>query len=255
MSLNKVSVGESLKASAHNELIERVNRQTAGNTAGKPLLGSSTLLVQNNTGRAILTGESVAIESWTGPTTGDIEDIAANVSLRVEATTWTTGVIGTAQIGTTLVVGGTPGNHGKIVVAAEPIPANEFGLVITSGNCMMKVSTTDDGGYLMIDPDDPKQFRATTGGVARFISRINNDYVLGDLWNLDGNLWRYRLLGDANGPDDTEIELRELSGNVYASSTSLSDPLSMLSGYSTDYEGFCVYIGGRFFDVAGPCTG
>ena len=92
----------------------------------------------------------------------------------------------------------------------------------------------------------------STGGFARFLGRIDDDFVLGCIGH-GSNLWRYKLTQASQAPAVTTAKLVDLAGTDYATAVNISDPLSLMDDQVADDTGFCISVGNAFYAIQGPC--
>ena len=231
MSNLKVNVGDPVRASSWNSLVDRVEQSQAGFGALASSINPSSIVVTNNSGRDYEVGEAMAIETYDGPT----EPLEVSDGLRV--------------------ICGLPiwhSNIARIAIAAESIPDQELGIAVVAGICIIKVADESVREYVMIDPATPTQCKFATGGIAKVITEVNATHVIANMGDRS-NLWRYELTEANQSPGDTDAKLVSLDGAEFTASIDLSDPLSVGSEEPSEHEGYCIHVGNEFHISVGPC--
>ena len=229
----KVSSGDPIKAADWNRIVDLVSVSSSGNPAAVGGMSRVAAQVVNDSGRDYDLGEIMQLDGFAGPTAEPPYEAISSILYSADQPTWHTAISMPA-------------------VAAEPIPDGEQGVVVLFGQCVIAVSNTATDDSVMIDATTTYQGKVSSGGIAKYLGRIDDDYVVACLgWH--SRLWRYKLTQASQAPSVTTANLVDLGGTQFATSINLSDPLSIGDGDAIDYEGYCLQVGNEFHISAGPC--
>lgn len=221
--IKPVKPGDPIRADKFNRIIEQLSESASGNPADPGNASRAETTVYGGAGFEL--GEIINSDGYEGPTNPF-----------------------DASIGP-LVSGTVPGWAGSIkapMIAAEPIPAGEYGRAVVSGQCVMRVLAGGGrGDYVFYDPADPTRGKASKSGFARIIEPIDGDYCLVNLGECQP-VWRFILRG--NGAIGTvAADLVSLDSVSYGNGITLIDALGLTRFQKNGDEGFCVYSAGSFY--------
>ena len=212
MSNLKVNAGDKLSATKWNALVDRVAGGAAGNVAGLGLPGRVEAEVYNDSGRNYDLGEVIHVSDFEGPS--EAHEATRALLLTGELPVWHTKIA-------------------NLAVTAEPIPDEEFGIVVLYGLCVIAVTSTGDDDYLMINPTTVHKMTAATSGIARQLGRVDDDYVIGIMGDRQ-IFWRYEMTEDSQAPNTTECKLIGLDGTTeHAATIDLTDDESYMDNQVT----------------------
>ena len=233
MSDLKVSSGDPIRAKDWNRIVDLVTGSQSGGTAAVGSMSQVLARVSNDSGRDYDIGEILQLDGFTGPTASPPYEAISSLLYSADQPTWHTAISMPA-------------------VAAEPIPDGETGVAVVFGQCVIAVTSTATGDYVMTDSTTTYAGTLSTGGFARFLGRIDDDFVLGCIGH-GSNLWRYKLTQASQAPAVTTAKLVDLAGTDYATAVNISDPLSLMDDQVADDTGFCISVGNAFYAIQGPC--
>lgn len=236
MSDLKVKKGDNLSAEMWNSVVDRLPGSESGFGVGGSGFSRVECVALNDSGSDREIGELLVVDSYSGPS-GAVYDIESGPLLTCNNPTWHTDI-------------------SRVVVLSEPIADGDYGRVVLSGFCIIRLSAgaaTDN--FLMIDPANVNQMKGTTSGIARLIGfqDIGGDkYALANFRD-ESNVWHYELTQASQAPSDTTAKLVDLAGTEYAASINLSDPKSYMDDQSSGDTGTCILSGDKFYALQANC--
>ncbi len=191
----KHQVGSAVSARKLNGIVDRLPEDQAGMAALIALLNQGRIRFRTGT-TARTAGQLVQIDTWDA-VSNEIEAKAEAV-VTVKDPVW-------------------PGQWILSAIVEEEVPADDYGWVITSGMVVAEFSFLDPtAGWAMIDPAAPTKLTSATGGFARIVSRINDNWGVIQMGHVQP-LWRFRALDDGAGETDpTVADILDLNGDDFA---------------------------------------
>ncbi len=183
------------------------------------------VMVKNTSAADIKSGEMLAIQQdVTPPTYADtVQSFVQNPFVIGDAVTW-------------------HNNIGYVAVATQPILQNMVGPCAFRPWGQVQADIDGAGDWLMVSPTDPKQFKRSTGGIARVIAYdATTGKCVADFLEQQP-LWRYQLTSDVANFIGIG-NLIDLGGNVYASNTEIR---FTENGNKAGDEGKCLHTGNNF---------
>jgi len=224
-------LGESFQSA----LVDVVNAYQRGELTRKEtgLRKDHVVMVQNVSGTDVKSGEMLSLTDSIQPPTYDdtVQSFMQNPLTEGDAVTW-------------------HGNIGQVAVAVQPILDGMIGPCAYRPWGQVQADIGGAGDWLMISPDDPKQFKRATGGIARV---INPDFTTGKCvadFLQQQPLWRFELTEDVSNLIGIG-DLIDLGGNVYASNTSIRFTNSTKVAGDA---GFCLHTGNYFDAIEAAAT-
>lgn len=223
----KVEPGSPLSAKKHNRLVDLVVARTDGTGASPYKIQRNTAIVKNSSGRDYGIGQILQLTGFLGPTGNSPFEAVTNIVHDTDQPTWHTAI-------------------DNLCVTAEPIPDGEYGLAVLSGQCVINTSNSSADRWLMVDESTTYQGKVGTGGIARVLGRIDDDYVVADL-GATQSLWRYELSEDSLTPNDTTAKLHDLANLEFATAVEISDPVEITKYQESEDGGYCIQVGNKFY--------
>jgi len=224
-------LGESFQSA----LVNVVNAYQRGELTKKPteVRKDHVVMVNNVSGSDVKSGEMLSLNDSIQPPTYDdtVQSFMQNPLTEGDAVTW-------------------HGNIGQIAIAVQPILNGMIGPCAYRPWGQVQADIGGTGDWLMISPDDPKQFKRATGGIARV---INPDFTTGKCvadFLQQQPLWRFELTEDVSNLIGIG-NLIDLGGNVYAANTSIRFTNSTKVAGDA---GFCVHTGNYFDAIEAAAT-
>ena len=248
----KVAVGDRPNAAKYNRLVDKVRAAQSGNPAIVNASSAYYAYGKNNTGQDIDIGEVMhiddwdGIDDWGGSSERTIYEVPGNVLYEFGLAVWHTAI-------------------GRAVIAAEPIPDGEYGLVVLSGQCVVKapvrldgsqnpISETGNREFVMINPETTTEMIVVTGGIGRVLHRVNDDYVMANF--RDGRpKFRYTITSHPATNFPYTATLHEQAGERIGTSATINihDYLDITDYQEVGDEGYVELAGNYFYPVEGPC--
>lgn len=217
-----------LSESFQGALVDVVNAYNRGELTKKPqdLRKQNVVMVKNETENDIEPGQALSVDQ-TLPSVGSglLVSYLNNPLVYGSELEWHT-------------------NIAEFAIATQTILAGQIGPAAFKdwGRVKANTASESDGDWLMHDPDDPKQFKRSTGGIAKVITA---DATTGEcLANFDEQqrFWRYELTEDVSNLVGVG-DLIDLDGNVYASNTNFR---FTSNEQKIGTKGFCLHTGNNF---------
>ncbi|QDT07790.1 hypothetical protein K227x_62180 [Rubripirellula lacrimiformis] len=235
MSDLKAKPDEPVAAGKWNRVIDRLESSEAGFGAGGFGMSRVECQIKNSSGSNRDIGEVLAIDSWDGPDGSNVFEIPTSVVYDCVDPVWHTSI-------------------SRLVILAEPIPDDGYGLAVISGHCLVSLSAgSGSDSFVMLDPSSLNEMKGSTSGVGRLLAKLSGgDYGLINFRD-ECARWRYELTEDSQAPAVTTAKLVDRSGTVFHSAINLSDPLSLMDDQVSGDEGFCDLCGNDFEAVQAPC--
>ena len=132
-------------------------------------------------------------------------------------------------------------NIGYVAVATQSILQNMVGPCAFKPWGQVQADIGGAGDWLMVSPTDPKQFKRSTGGIARVIAYdATTGKCVADFLEQQP-LWRYELTSDVANLLGV-ANLIDLGGAVYATATIRFTNSTKVAGDA----GFCIHTGNHF---------
>ncbi len=190
------------------------------------------VMVKNASAANIKSGEMLAIEQdVTPPAYADtVQSFVQNPFVIGNAVTW-------------------HDNIGYVAVATQPILQDMVGPCAFRPWGQVQADIGGAGDWLMVSPTDPKQFKRSTGGIARVIAYdATTGKCVADFLEQQP-LWRFELLADVENLLGL-ANLIDLGGNVYATATIRFTNSTKVAGDA----GFCLHTGNHFDAIESAAT-
>lgn len=234
MSDLKVSKGQPVTADKWNRVVDRLPSTIQGFGVGGSGVVRAEVRIKNDSGSDRDLGELLVIDDYDGPDGDSVYQIPKAIEFSCIDPVWHTKI-------------------SNLVVLAEPIPDGGRGQAVLSGLCVVKLSDdTEDQDFVMIDPENLNECLPSSGGIGRLLQMVGETHAIVNFRDAS-NLFRYELTEASQAPDDTDAKLLRLDGTELSNAITLSDPEEMTEGKGSGYKGFCLLIGNKFHDIAGPC--
>ena len=215
-------LGETFQAA----LVDVVNAYNRGELTTKPteFRKDHVVMVKNISGSDVKAGEMLATAADIQPPTYDdtVQSFMQNPLTEGSAVSW-------------------HGNIGYAAVAVQPILNGMIGPCAFRPWGQVQADIGGAGDWLMINPANPKEFKYSTGGVARVINADNTTGKCVADFRQQQPLWRYELLSDVANLLGV-AHLIDLGGAIYATATIRFTNSTKVAGDA----GFCIHTGNHF---------
>ena len=223
-------LGENFQAA----LVDVVNAYQRGELTRKEteFRKDHVVMVKNASNANVKSGEMLAVEAdVTPPAYADtVQSFVQNPFVIGNAVTWHS-------------------NIGYVAVATQPILQDMVGPCAFRPWGQVQADIGGTGDWLMVSPTDPKQFKRSTGGIARVIAYdATTGKCVADFLEQQP-LWRYELLADVENLLGL-ANLIDLGGNVYATATIRFTNSTKVAGDA----GFCLHTGNYFDAIESAAT-
>lgn len=235
MSDLKARSGQPITARKWNMVVDRLDSRTAGSAAGGFGMSRVECFIKNTSGNNRDIGEVLAIDSWDGPDGANVFEVPTNVAYTAVDPVWHTSI-------------------SRLVILAEPVPADGYGRAVLSGHCVVSLSAGSGSvQYVMLDPTAINQLKGATGGVGRLLAKLSGgDYGMINFRD-DSDLWRYEMTQASQAPATTTAKLLGIDGTEFAASINLTDPENLMDDQVIADTGYCHHVGNKFIAIQAPC--
>lgn len=244
MSDLRVSEGDKLSAGKWNGIVDRLPSTVQGFGAGQLSMHRNEITILNNSGNDRDIGECLVVDSYDGPSSSKIYNIPGNAELVCVDPVWHTSIA-------------------KLVILAEPIPDGKRGVAVVSGECIIKLSSSDPTHpFVMLDPENINKCKTSWSGIARVHELIlgddpeDDDEIVYALANFrdECNRWKYELTEDSQTPATTTAKLLDRRNVEFTTEPiNLSDIDGLMDDQESGDRGWCDLCGNDFESIQAFC--
>jgi hypothetical protein len=140
-----------------------------------------------------------------------------------------------------------PADSSNVVVCYEPIENGRIGKCVVSGWATAQVNNQSSGNlYCDIDPANPRQFKASTGGPHSVIGGRSSDGLAVVDISSSQQLWKYELTGTVSG-GVANAKIIDLNGAVFSASGQVVDQFGALTDAEIGDSGHCIQANDKFY--------